>query len=122
MQSVPSQSFQVTLDEQNCTLSVYQKSTGVYIDIYLENTLLLAGIVGQHGNRIIRDAYYGFLGDLIFWDTQGTSDPSYTGLGSRWILIYLLPSELPSTSTVTLTTQTGSVLDTSFILDESTLQ
>jgi hypothetical protein len=36
----------------------------------------------------------GFIGDLIFIDTQGTSDPNYTGLGSRFLLAYLSPTDL----------------------------
>ncbi|MCP1257899.1 phage baseplate plug family protein [Acetobacter lambici] len=27
-------------------------------------------------------------GDLAFADTQGTQDPDYTGLGSRFVLVY----------------------------------
>lgn len=33
-------------------------------------------------------------GDIAFFDTQGTSDPEYTGLGERWVLCYFPASEL----------------------------
>jgi len=46
-------------------------------------------------NVIVRSVYFGFIGDLAFYDTQGTSDPVSTGLGSRYVLEYFAPSELP---------------------------
>ena len=47
-------------------------------------------------NVIVRDAYLGFIGDLAFYDTQGDTAPVYTGLGSRYVLEYFAPSELPA--------------------------
>ena len=47
-------------------------------------------------NRIVRDLYLGFVGDFIWFDTQGSSDPIYMGLGSRFILVYLAPADLPA--------------------------
>jgi hypothetical protein len=26
---------------------------------------------------------------MVFFDTQGRSDPVYAGLGTRWVLLYL---------------------------------
>ena len=40
-------------------------------------------------NRIVRDLYLGFVGDLCFMDTQGTTDPVSPGLGLRYVLVYL---------------------------------
>ena len=42
------------------------------------------------------------IGDLAFFDTQpsamnGPADPGYTGLGSRWPLYYLSPTEAADT-------------------------
>ena len=45
-------------------------------------------------NRIVRDTYLGFLGDLAFFDLQGEDDPYYTGLGDRWVLGYLTTADL----------------------------
>jgi hypothetical protein len=39
-------------------------------------------------------AYLGFSGDLVFVDTLGDQDPTYDGLGARYALIYLRPSEV----------------------------
>ncbi|MFL9904279.1 hypothetical protein PQR71_40180 [Paraburkholderia fungorum] len=89
-----SQTFSVQLAGQNCTLNVYQKSTGLYIDLYVAGSLIIGGVVCQNLNRIVRDVYLGFVGDLCFYDTQGMNDPSSPGLGTRYQLIYLETSDL----------------------------
>lgn len=91
---VPAQQLNVTLNGQNCTIKVYQKSTGMFLDLYVSNALIIGGVICQSANRIVRSSYLGFLGDLAFFDTQGDEDPIYTGLGSRWVLNYLEPADL----------------------------
>lgn len=91
--AVPNQSVQVTLNGQTCRVAVYQKDTGLYIDLYVGTALIIAGVICQHANRIVRDSYLGFTGDLAFIDTQGVSDPDYTGIGTRYVLVYLAPGE-----------------------------
>lgn len=93
LQATPAQTLNVTLNNQACTLNIYAKSTGLYIDVYVSNALIIGGVICQNLNRIVRDAYLGFVGDLIFNDTQGTSDPTYDGLGARYVLLYLTPAE-----------------------------
>ena len=55
---------------------------------------IIAGVLCQNLNRIVRSLYLGFSGDFIWLDTQGTTDPIFTGLGSRYILVYLDESDL----------------------------
>jgi hypothetical protein len=55
---------------------------------------ILSGVLCENVNRLVRNSYFGFLGDLAFLDNQGTSDPFYTGLGTRYSLIYLEPADL----------------------------
>jgi hypothetical protein len=38
---------------------------------------------------LVREAYLGFTGDLTFIDAEGADDPQYSGLGSRWQLVYI---------------------------------
>lgn len=87
--AVPSQSLSITINGQPCNINVYQKSTGLYLD------LILNGVPITNTARCLLDAklladrqYLGFVGDLLFTDTQGASDPDYTGLGSRFFLVY----------------------------------
>lgn len=82
------QRLTVQLGGQNCTIRVYSMATGLYFDLYVSSVLVVAGVICQHANRLVRAAYLGFVGDLAFYDTQGSDDPEWQGLGSRWILVY----------------------------------
>lgn len=93
-QAVPNQILTVSLANQNCQLQIVTKTTGLFMNVSVNNSLIVGGVICQNLNRIVRDAYLGFVGDLAFFDTQGTSDPSYTGLGSRWLLAYLSTADL----------------------------
>lgn len=95
VQPVPSQIIQVLLGGQQCTLAVYQKRTGMYMNVSV-GALIIGGVICENANRIVRSVYLGFIGDFVFLDTQGNNDPVYTGLGSRWVLVYLEASDLPA--------------------------
>lgn len=133
MQVVPlkaqqSQTVNVVLGGQSCTLNVYQKGIMpadtplvgdfpdilqaedgtwliatsrayllpaiVYLDLYVANVLILAGIRCLNGVALVRNSYFGFIGDLAFYDTQGDADPIYTGIGARFQLVYLAPGDV----------------------------
>ncbi len=98
LQAIPNQSVIVTLNDQNCQLNVYQKSTGLFVDIYLADTLILGGVIARNQCLMIMNTYFGFLGDFMFIDNEGTCDPWYDGLASRFSLIYLFPSDFPTLS------------------------
>ena len=88
---VPAQTCTVTLGGQACRLDVFQKSTGLFVNLYLSDVPVVLGVIAQHANRLVREPYGLFVGDLAFFDLQGTDDPQYDGLGSRWVLGYLTP-------------------------------
>lgn len=101
LQAVPSQIVNVTLNNQNCQLEVFQKNTGMFINVYIDNALIIGGVICENANVIVRSTYLGFIGDLAFVDTQpnlisGPADPTYDGLGTRFVLEYLFPADLPS--------------------------
>ena len=89
-----SQTLTVQLAGQNCRINLYQKSTGFFCDLYVNDALIIGGVICENLNRIVRSIYLGFVGDLIFEDTQGTNDPSSPGLGTRYILLYLDTTDL----------------------------
>lgn len=91
LSAVPSQLIAITLGQQPCTIRVYEKTFGLYLDLYVGTSPIVLGAKAHDRNRIVRDAYHGFVGDLTFVDTQGRDDPSYTGLGSggRFVLLWL---------------------------------
>ena len=94
LQAVPSQALSVTLGNQISQVSLYQKDTGLFIDLFVDNTLVIGGVICQNLNRIVRSVYLGFSGDLVFIDNQGDTDPVFSGLGTRYSLAYLSPAEL----------------------------
>lgn len=94
LQALPSQTVQCSLAGQAVMLNVYQKSTGMFIDVYVNNVLIIGGVICQDANRIVRSLYLGFIGDFAFFDLQGTADPTYTGLGSQFLLFYLTSTEV----------------------------
>lgn len=95
-QPIPNQSLQVQLNNQAIALNIYQQAYGLYVDVYLNNALVIAGVIAENLNRIVRSLYLGLSGDFLFVDTQGSTDPVYTGLGNRYQLLYLEPSDLPA--------------------------
>lgn len=98
LSAVPSQTVTVVLNSQECIIHVYQRSTGLYLDLTVAGTLILAGVICQNGNLLVINTYLGFIGDLAFIDTLDASDPVYTGLGTQYLLAYLLPSDIVAAS------------------------
>ena len=96
--AVANQALVVTLGAQNCQINVYQKTQGLFLDLYIGFTPVVVGALCLNLTRIVRDAYLGFSGDLCFNDTQGATDPYYTGFGTtpRYLLTWLQPSDLPA--------------------------
>lgn len=86
--AVPAQVLQVSLSNQPTTLRIYQAGPSLYVDVYVNDALVIGGVVARNANLIVRSAYLGFIGDLAFIDQQGNDDPQYDGLGSRWVLYY----------------------------------
>jgi hypothetical protein len=111
VQDTLAQQVRVAVGGQNCLLNLYQLDNSavaandptsglppdvLYMDVYVGTALIIGGVACQNLNRIVRDAYLGFIGDFVFNDTQGVSDPTLPGLGSRYQLIYLETADLPA--------------------------
>lgn len=90
----PSVKMTILLGGQNCQIKVYQKTTGVYLDLSVNDAPIVSGVVCRDRVALVRDTYLGFIGDLSFFDTQGVSDPSSDGFGTRYQLVYLEASDL----------------------------
>jgi hypothetical protein len=92
----PKQNLSITLDGQQVEINLRQLRYGMFIDVYLGGTAIASNVVCENLNAIIRAPYLGFAGDLAFYDTQGASDPDYSGLGDggRFQLFYLTAAEI----------------------------
>ena len=84
----PSQSFDIQLGSQNCTINIYQKSTGLFFDLFIDQLPIVQTVLCLNFVSLIREQYLGFIGQLAFVDTVSDSDPVYTGLGTQYLLIY----------------------------------
>lgn len=94
-QAIPNQNIQVQLGDQACTLDIYQQAYGLFVDVTVNDDPIILGVLAENLNRIVRSAYLGFVGDFVFVDLQGGTDPVYTGLGDRYELVYLEAADLP---------------------------
>lgn len=92
--AVPNQVEAVALEGQSFILQVNQRSNGLYMDVFMNGAAIILGVLCENENLIIRNRYLGSPGDFFFYDTQGTSDPEYTGLGDRYRLIYVEQAEI----------------------------
>lgn len=115
LSAVPSQTLNVTLNNQPCTINVYAKNinvphdptsvgivttpptfdniTPIFLDLYVNDVAIITGVLCLNQVLIVRDTYLGFIGDLCMVDTQSEGlDPQVSGLGTRWQLVYLQDS------------------------------
>lgn len=92
------QQFTVTLESVSCTIKVHQRTTGLYMDLYVGDTAVFLGVICLNANRMVRYEYLrartGFKGDLFFIDTQGSDDPEWSELGDRFVLYYVTSDEI----------------------------
>lgn len=96
--AVPSQKIKTVLANNIVDLSVYQLRYGMFMDVTINGVFEIGGVICQNKNRIIRSAYLnagvGFSGDFSFFDLNGSSDPTYQGLGTQFQLGYITQEEL----------------------------
>lgn len=89
VQALPNQTLNVQLGGQAIQLNIYQTEFQLAMDVLLAGVPVVQGQPCQNLNLIVRREYLGFEGDLCWIDTQGDADPAYTGLGTRYQLLYL---------------------------------
>ncbi|GEM17858.1 phage baseplate plug family protein [Gluconobacter oxydans] len=92
LNATASQTLNVILNQQLVRLDVYQRSTGLYMDVWLIDTQIVAGAICQNLNPVVHADYLGLGGDFVFVDTQGSADPTYDGLGARYVLTFVTTS------------------------------
>ena len=94
LQPVPSQQVQIVLDGQTCAINIYVKVQCMFFDLAVNGVPIAYAVQCKNMVSLVPTAYLGFSGWMIFLDTQGSSDPIYTGLGSRFVLLYLDEEDL----------------------------
>jgi hypothetical protein len=67
---------------------IFEEVDPLFLNLYLNDALILGGVLCLNNVGIVRNRYFGFVGDLAFTDLQGDEDPRVSGLGLRWLLNY----------------------------------
>lgn len=94
LQPVPNQTLTVNLARQAAQIALRQNGDALYFDLTLNGSAIVRTRICRDRQRLLLSTQYrGFQGDFAFVDTQGTDDPTYTGLGSRFLLVYLAAGE-----------------------------
>lgn len=94
LEPVKEQTVNVALNQQQCSIRLVQRESAIYMDLSVNDVPLIQGVPCLYANKMVRYSYLGFSGDLVFLDSQGTSDPTYSGLGGRFKLFYMTEAEL----------------------------
>jgi hypothetical protein len=91
IKNTPNQTLKVVLGGQYCRIDLTTLTTGLYMDLFVDDNPIIQGAICLFDTYIVRQAYLGFIGDLFFIDTQGNDNPEYSGLGTRFFLFYVSP-------------------------------
>ena len=93
-QAIPNQQLQCQLGTQAVTLVITQTTFGLFMTVMVAGVTIISNVLCENLNRVVRDAYLGFVGDFVWYSTQDESDPVFTGIGSQYLLIYLSEDDL----------------------------
>jgi len=88
LQPIPSQFVKVVLGGQNFQILLQQKEQGLFVDVNVNGVDIVTSVIARDNDDILCRKYTGVTGTLRFLDLQGSTDPVYTGLNSRYVLIY----------------------------------
>ena len=87
----------IVLDEQRCTLHVYDRLGRLYVDLYCDYEPVQLGAICLPFAPIITAMGRPFLGQLRITDQlakpKAQTIPHYAGLGTRYFMYYLTPEE-----------------------------
>ena len=94
LSAIPNVGFKVLLDDQPCTIALYQKGLRMYMDLYVDARAVTLGAICLNAQLVVQAAQSLFNGNFIFVDLEGDEPPQWDGLGTRYSLLYFSKSEL----------------------------
>lgn len=86
LEAVPNQRVSIILDSTAYTIEVLTRNDRLYVTIWAEAQRILA-------NRFLA-CYAPLIREFVLIDLDGTEDPVYNGLGTRWLLAFAEESDL----------------------------
>lgn len=87
------QQFTCVLDNQQAQFNLTTTDVGLFADIVYNGVSIAAGRLCLDRTNLNSSPYTGLPQGLFFVDLLGTSDPVYTGFGTRYLLLYGNPNE-----------------------------
>lgn len=93
LQVTANQELLIILERQNCSIRLIQRNKKMYLSLWIDENEVWSGFICHDRLPLAQSRTYDFYGNLVFVDLEGSSDPVYTGLGTRWKLFYYTPDE-----------------------------
>lgn len=109
------------LDGLNAQIALMTTDFGLFADVTYNGVRVATGRLCLDRTDINAAKYLGLPQPLFFADLQGTSDPAWTGFGTRYLLCYGTPPAAVIAPEPTLAFATEGRLDIDFVLDKSIL-
>ena len=94
LSAIPSQTFKIVLDDQDCEISVLTRGTHLYLDLTVNGNEICKGALLLNLVSAVQIPTRDFSGTLAMVDTQGDEAPRWDGLDERWVLCYWSKDEL----------------------------
>lgn len=95
VEAIPNQTFNISLNDQNCTIHLYQRGDFLYMDLSVNATPIRQGMICLVDVSLLNYPTIGFSGYLFFSDLSGKGGtPVYSDLGSRYVLFYATEEEM----------------------------
>lgn len=110
------------LDGLNAQIALMTTDFGLFADVTYNGVRVATGRLCLDRTDINAAKYLGLPQPLFFADLQGTSDPAWTGFGTRYLLCYGTPPAAVTAPGLTLVVSPSGRLDVDFILDKSILE
>ena len=93
----PNQELQIILENQDCTIKVYERSRYTFMDLSVGNSYIRRGQLCVPYAPILSEPC-DFDGNFYVVDVKAQEfeqePPEYQGWNSRWFLLYLTPAEI----------------------------
>lgn len=84
----PNKTYKVLLEDQECTIKIYQKGRNLFFDLQVGAEQICTGAVCLNLVPIVQVSNAAFSGNFVFVDILGDTAPRYEEIGARYFLVY----------------------------------
>ncbi len=89
LSNVPSKIYKMLLNDQECTIKLYQKGKNMFFDLQVGAEQICTGAICLNLVPIIQNSNPHFTGNFVFVDIFGDTAPYFEGLNERYFLVYV---------------------------------